>query len=113
MNIIFAPQINESVAEKLFLNYADEVDVYQSANMEGISKLCEHLQIDPLEDVRVLVLMWRMGANEKPGMITKKEWMAGCHALQVDSVAKMKELLPSLDTGFLDRSEFKDFYKVT
>ena len=29
-----------------------------------------------------------------------------------DSIDKLKELLPSLDTGFLDTEEFRDFYKV-
>lgn len=38
--------------------------------------------------------------------------MAGCHKLKVDSIDKFKKLLPSLDTGFMDREEFGDFYKV-
>jgi Cullin binding len=69
------------------------------------------LDIDPLEDIRVLVLLWKMGANEKPAQISKQEWMQGCAKLQVDSVAKFEILLPSLDIGFLDQTEFKDFYK--
>lgn len=100
------------MAEKLFLQYADEDDGMNSANMEGISLLCEQLDMDPMEDVRILVLLWRMGANDKPGMITKEEWMNGCQKLQVDSIVKFQSLLPSLDTGFLDHAEFKDFYKV-
>jgi hypothetical protein len=100
------------LAEKLFLQYADEEDAMNSANMEGISLLCEQMDIDPMEDIRILVLLWKMGANEKPGMITREEWMTGCHRLQVDSVAKFQSLLPSLETGFLDQAEFKEFYKV-
>ena len=79
----------------------------------GICKLCEQLDIDALEDVRVLVLLWKLGANKKPAEIQKEEWMAGCHKLQLDSVDKFKKTLPSLDTGFLDREEFGDFYKVS
>ena len=82
-----------------------------SSNAPGISKLCEQLNIDPLEDIRVLVLLWKMGANEKPAQISKQEWMQGCAKLQVDSIAKFEAMLPSLDTGFLDQTEFKDFYK--
>ena len=41
--------------------------------MEGISSLCEKLNLDPLEDIRVLVLLWKLGANEKPAQITKDE----------------------------------------
>ena len=77
----------------------------------GISKLCEELDIDPLEDMRILVLLWKMGANEKPAQISKHEWMQGCQTLQVDSIEKFKSILPSLDTGFLEASEFKEFYK--
>ena len=78
----------------------------------GICQQCEQLNIDPLEDVRVLVLLWKLGANKKPAEIQKEEWIAGCHKLQIDSIDKFKKLLPSLDTGFMDREDFNDFYKV-
>ena len=78
----------------------------------GICKLCEQLNLDPLEDVRVLVLLWKLGANKKPTEIQKEEFIAGCHKLQIDSIAKFKALLPGLDTGFMDREEFSDFFKV-
>lgn len=77
----------------------------------GISKLCDDLGIDPLEDIRILVLLWKLGANEKPAQISKEEWKKGCIKLQVDSIKKFQALLPALDTGFLDRTEFRDFYK--
>lgn len=102
--------INESKAEKLFDQLCDE-DNPCAASMEGICQLCEQLNIDPLEDVRVLVLLWKLGANKKPAEIQKEEWIAGCHKLQIDSIDKFKKLLPSLDTGFMDREDFNDFYK--
>jgi hypothetical protein len=102
--------ISESAAEKLFTEIADEDGV---ATMEGISVLCEKLDLDPLEDIRVLVLLWKLGANDKPAQISKEEWMAGCNKLNVDSIIKFTNLLPSLDTGFLDQEEFKSFYKVS
>ena len=102
--------VNLADAEKLWTEIADEGNV---ASMEGISVLCEKLDLDPLEDVRVLVLMWKMEATSKPAQITKDEWMRGCERLQIDSVDKFQELLPSLELGFLDNDEFKDFYKVS
>ena len=40
------------------------------------------------------------------------QWIKGCAKLNVDSIAKFNKIvLPTLDTGFMDRSEFKDFYK--
>eukprot|EP00339_Tiarina_fusa_P010746 CAMPEP_0117044340 /NCGR_PEP_ID=MMETSP0472-20121206/30742_1 /TAXON_ID=693140 ORGANISM="Tiarina fusus, Strain LIS" /NCGR_SAMPLE_ID=MMETSP0472 /ASSEMBLY_ACC=CAM_ASM_000603 /LENGTH=237 /DNA_ID=CAMNT_0004756055 /DNA_START=235 /DNA_END=948 /DNA_ORIENTATION=- len=105
------PTIDEAAAEKIFADIADDDDP-TVAGMEGICTLCEEqLGIDPLEDIRVLVLLWKLGSKEKPAQITKDEWMSGCQKMQVDSVAKLKDLLPSLDTGFLDQTEFKDFYK--
>ena len=104
--------INETSAEKIFNDMLADEDDPHVAGMEGISKLCEELDIDPLEDIRVLVLLWKLGANDKPAQINKEEWMMGCQKLQADSIAKFKSILPSLDTGFLDQTAFKDFYKV-
>lgn len=81
------------------------------ADLEGISKLCEQLSLDPLEDVRVLVLLHKLGATRKPSQITREEWIEGCHRLKLDSIAKFKAFIPQLDTGFMDREEFSDFFK--
>jgi len=48
----------------------------------------------------------------KPAEIQKDEWISGCRALQLDSIDKFKKILPSLDTGFMEREDFADFYKV-
>jgi len=105
--------INESAIEKLFQEIADDDDP-NVASMEGISKLGDKLGIDVTEDIRILVLLWKLGANEKPAQISKTEWMNGCGSLGIDSWDKLKtNVLPTLDTGFLDQSEFKDFYKFT
>lgn len=109
-NNSYQPSIDEDAAEKLFAEIADDDDP-AVAGMEGISTLCDKLQIDPLEDIRILVLLWKMGSKEKPAQISKEEWMAGCQKLKVDSIEKFKGILPSLDTGFLDRTDFRDFYK--
>lgn len=76
-------------------------------SMEGISKLCESLDLDPAADVRVLVLLWKLGATSKPGNVTKSEFSAGLQKLQASSVEKLKTLIPTLDPGFLDRAEFR------
>ena len=65
-----------------------------------------------MEDIRILVLLHKLGSKVKPGMITRDEWMSGCESLNVDSIAKFQALLPSLDTGFMVDKEFRDFYKV-
>jgi hypothetical protein len=75
--------------------------------MDGISKLCESLDLDPAADVRVLVLLWKLGAVSKPGAVTRAEFVAGLQKMQVSDVQKLKSLLPSFDPGFLDRTEFR------
>ena len=106
-----ASGLNQAGMTKLFDDICDPED-HSVATMEGISNLCEKLDLDPLEDIRVLVLLWKLEASEKPGQISREEWMAGCKKLGADSIAKFQSLLPSLDTGFLAEREFKDFYKV-
>jgi len=102
----------EAAAGKLFDKYKDEEDP-RYISMEGISQLCDDIGIDPMEDIRVLVLMWKLGANEKPGHISNEEWVKGCVDLDIDSVQKIKAMLPGLDPGFLEREDFKEFYKFT
>jgi len=105
--------IQEAAVEKLFAEILADPEDTSVATMEGISKFSERIGIDPMEDVRILVLIWKMtnGDTEKPAQISKTEWIRGCQKLQVDSIAKFQNLLPSLEMGFLDQTEFKDFYK--
>lgn len=79
--------------------------------MEGISKLCEHLDIDPVEDVKILVLLHKMGSNSKPAQISREEWMSGCQKLGLGDINSFKALLPSLELGFMERADFRDFFK--
>jgi len=95
---------------KLFDKYADPDDA-TNINMEGIVNLCTELDIDPLTDIRILVFLWKMGSKEKPQQISKEEWLAGCTKHKVDTIDHVRKMLPSLDTGFLIHSEFKDFFK--
>lgn len=103
---------NEEAALKIFDDTLAEPDDNTTATMEGISQLCDLLEIDPMEDIRILVLMWKLGVGkEKPQEVTKNEWKEGCEKLSVDSIDKLKQMLPTLDTGFLEATEFRDFYK--
>ena len=103
---------DETATENLFAELANDEDP-TVIEMDGIAKLCEKLDLDPETDIRILVLLWKLGSRDKPAQITKDEFMNGCYELQVDSIEKFKALLPSLDTGFLDQDEFKSFYKVS
>lgn len=39
--------------------------------------------------------------------------MTGCNKHRLDSIDKFTNFLPALDTGFMERDEFKEFYKVS
>ena len=103
---------DETATENLFAELADEEDP-TVIEMDGIATLCEKLGLDPESDIRVLVLLWKLGSKEKPAQISKEEFMSGCDEHQLDSIEKFKGFIPQLDTGFLDQEEFKSFYKVS
>jgi len=102
--------IDEAAAAALFAKYADPDDD-EWMSMEGIAELVAELGLNPESDVRVLVLCWKLRANERPGQVAKAEWMGGMAELGVDSIAGLKAALPSLDTGFMEHKEFRDFYR--
>jgi len=105
-----APKVNSKEIEKLFKTYADE-ESPDVMDMEGISRLSEALGIDPTADVRILVLMWRLGAVSKPGQVSCDEFQNGMENVGCDTIESLVELAPSLDPGFLERSTFREFYK--
>lgn len=75
--------------------------------------LGEKLELDVETDIRIIVLLWKMGAS-KPGALTKTEFVEACKNGTVsveNGWHSIKEMLPRLDIGFLTGSEFKDFYK--
>lgn len=94
----------------LFNSFADDDDP-EIISMEGISKLGEQLEMDPSSDVRLLVLLWKLGALSKPGSITKTEFLNGMKKLKKDSIKGLKSITPSFDLGFLERQEFRDLYR--
>lgn len=52
-----------------------------------------------------------LSSNFVPGTIQPSEWKHGCLSLNVDSWESLEALIPSFDLGFLDQTEFRDFYK--
>lgn len=77
----------------------------------GIATIGEKLGMDDVtEDVRILVLLWKFKCA-KPGCISKEEWVEGCESLNVESWDTLMELLPTLDPGFLELADYKNFYK--
>jgi hypothetical protein len=99
-------------AERLFDSLVDPDDP-DTMYMDGISKLCENLGMDPAADVRVLVMLWKLGAVSKPGSITRSEFLSGFQKLQVSDTERLKTMVPSFDPGFMDKSEFRGTVQFT
>ena len=74
--------VNLDKVRELFAKYA-AADDGSVMDMEGISNLSQALSIDPTSDVRILALMWRLGACSKPGQISLSEFEAGMQRLGV------------------------------
>jgi len=98
-------------ATALFNKYVDAEEDPFIVDMDGISTLCDDLNLDPTSDIRVLVLMFKLGANAKPGEISQSEWNSGMSDLSCGSIEDVKSRLAGMDTGFMEHSEFKKFYK--
>ena len=101
----------ESILE-FFRQFTDPADP-KWISMEGISKLADAIDL-PMEDVKLLALMWKLGAKEKPASINEEEFVNGCmnfSGLSSISVDAFRSIIPSLDPGFLEGAEFKDFFK--
>ena len=101
-----ASTFNSEEATQLFNSLADPDDP-EVIGMEGIGNLCDKLSIDPGTDVRILVLMWKLEAKSKPGCINREEFLKGMKKIGKSNIAGLVSLLPTLDPGFLERSEFR------
>ncbi len=101
----------ENILE-FFRQFADPDDTNR-INIEGISRLADAIGI-PIDDVKLLALMWKLGAKEKPASINEEEFVNGCmnfNGLSSASVDAFKSVVSILDPGFLEGAEFKDLYK--
>lgn len=96
--------------EEFFNSLADPEDP-ECITIEGLGRLCEQLGIDASSDVRALVLALKLGSGSQPGKITRSEFMEGTRLMNVGSCEQIQVRLPSLDPGFMDRTEFREFYK--
>jgi hypothetical protein len=95
--------------DRLFAELAD-IDDPEIIASEGIVKLCELLGIDP-QDPKALALMWRLGAVTKPGEISKSEFTTGMSKIRKNNLGDLKRYLPHLDSGFLDKDQYREFYR--
>ena len=105
----------EDKLNALFNEFADEEDT-EIIGMDGIEKLCGQVGIsDAGGDVRALVLCWKLGGCTveplKPGCIKRAEFTGSMHTMRKDSIKALAQMLPSLETGFMENKEFQEFFR--
>lgn len=75
---------------------------------DGISLLCNDLQVDP-QDIVMLVVSWHMKAATMCEF-SKQEFIGGLQALGVDSLEKFRERIPFMRSELKDEHKFREIY---
>ncbi|XP_039119391.1 DCN1-like protein 1 [Dioscorea cayenensis subsp. rotundata] len=83
-------------------NYADMILV------DGISMLCNDLQVEP-DDIVMLVLSWHMKAATMCEF-SRQEFLTGLQALGADSIGKLREKIPLMRGELKDEHKFREIY---
>ncbi|XP_023529945.1 DCN1-like protein 2 isoform X1 [Cucurbita pepo subsp. pepo] len=92
--------------EELYSRYKDPyVDMILA---DGISLLCNDLQVDP-QDIVMLVVSWHMKANTMCEF-SKQEFIGGLQALGIDSLERFRERIPYMRSELKDEHKFRDIY---
>ncbi|KAG5570447.1 hypothetical protein H5410_060213 [Solanum commersonii] len=95
--------------EVLFNKYKDpNVDMIMA---DGISNLCNDLQVDP-QDIVMLVLSWKLKAASICEF-SKQEFICGVQSLEIDSMEKFKNKIPFLRSQLKDEDTFSEIYNFT
>ncbi|WVZ81839.1 hypothetical protein U9M48_029171 [Paspalum notatum var. saurae] len=76
--------------------------------VEGVSQLCNDLQVDP-QDIVMLVISWHMKAATMCEF-TRQEFIGGLQSIGVDSIEKFRGKLPSLRAELKDDNKFREIY---
>ncbi|XP_050212963.1 uncharacterized protein LOC126664561 [Mercurialis annua] len=92
--------------EDLYNRYKDPyVDMVL---VDGITLLCNDLQVDP-QDIVMLVVSWHMKAATMCEF-SKQEFLGGLQALGIDSLEKFRERIPLMRSELKDEQKFREIY---
>ncbi|ONK76391.1 uncharacterized protein A4U43_C03F27190 [Asparagus officinalis] len=92
--------------EALYIRYKDPyVDMIM---VDGVSLLCNDLQVDP-QDIVMLVVSWHMNAATMCEF-SRQEFISGLQSLGVDTIEKFREKVPSMRAELKDEQKFSEIY---
>ncbi|GLT91514.1 hypothetical protein SLE2022_093970 [Rubroshorea leprosula] len=92
--------------EELYKRYKDPYSDMILA--DGITLLCNDLQVDP-QDIVMLVVSWHMKAATMCEF-SKQEFIGGLQALGIDSLEKFRERIPFMRSELKDEQKFREIY---
>ncbi|KAH7331395.1 hypothetical protein KP509_20G031000 [Ceratopteris richardii] len=98
--------LNYAQLDELYMRYKDPYSDMILA--DGISLLCDDLQVEP-GDIVMLVLSWHMRAATMCEF-SKQEFIGGLQSLGVDSLEKLKYVIPALRSEIKDEYKFREIY---
>jgi len=98
--------VDPAKIEGLFKKYSDAEG--ETISDTGMQKFLEDAGVDS-NDIVPLIIAWQLSAKTL-GEFTKTEFMEGFTALKCDSMSKLKERIPSLQSEIAEEQAFKEFY---
>lgn len=107
---LYYRELDVKKIEQLFSKYRDVNDPCKITS-EGVVKFLEDLQLSP-ESRLVLIIAWKFRAQTQCEF-SRDEFINGFCDLGVDSLDKLKQKLPQLETDLSGPEKFKDFYHFT
>ncbi|KAI8553204.1 hypothetical protein RHMOL_Rhmol06G0326100 [Rhododendron molle] len=100
------PYADTRRVEELYNRYKDPyVDMIL---VDGITLLCNDLQVDP-QDIVMLVLSWHMKAATMCEF-SKEEFIGGLQALGIDSLEKLRDRIQLMRSELKDEQKFREIY---
>ncbi|GBG61594.1 hypothetical protein CBR_g22391 [Chara braunii] len=101
------PAVDVSKLDELYQRFKDpNMDMILA---EGVQQFCDALEVDP-GDIVMLVIAWHMKAATMCEF-SRSEFVSGLQSLGVDSIDKLKLLLPNLRAELRDESKFREIYQ--
>ncbi len=108
-----APKLSYDPADitNVFNAYSEKSQTENVMDMDSIVEFCKDLGIDPLTDVTILQIAWKL-KQTTPMEFTKDQFEGGMASLGVDSIAKLKETgIPSIKVLRATKLFFHDIWK--
>ncbi|XP_067943990.1 DCN1-like protein 1 [Watersipora subatra] len=102
--------VDKHKLEQLFNRYKDESNM-SKMTADGVVRFLDDLRLDPGHRL-VLIIAWRFQAAHQCEF-TKEEFISGMQDLGCDSIERLRNKLPQLESEIADPEKYRKFYHFT